>query len=323
MRQSSIFLLLCLSIFLFACGDDGAPPPPPPADTPQEAAVDEAAETASGSDIQLVVCLWPESGIRSNPGRGKDAKWITSMSFGETATFTGNSEEASDDRTYVELELLDGKKGWSNEYLFAVDAHRAVASGSIDIFKRPELTTISGKQFESGELFAVKEGDKEGWMEVFGFKKEKMGWVQSTSNSNSKFTTDELDVTVAIMYQQAMNEKTPMKQEERLKIIAESSTFKSSPLMAIVDEKLAELAQMTDLPANQLMVTTDELNVRSEPDTEEDNIQFQVSTGDVCNIVERGELVKIREMEDYWYLIEFNGQQGWIYGFFTSKKIAE
>ena len=64
-------------------------------------------------------------------------------------------------------------------------------------------------------------------------------------------------------------------------------------------------------------------NVRSEPDNEADNVVFQLASNDICTIIERGERVEIREMNDYWYKIEKDGHEGWIYGYFTSKRLSE
>jgi len=320
----TISSILFLSLFLlFACENK----PQQKTSEAEADAVDEATDEAASrsidaatSDIQLGVCLWPEAGLRSIAGRSKDAKWIAGMSFGEVVTLTGNAEEAGE-RNYLEMELSDGKLGWSYEYLFAVNALRAAATGTVDVYGRPDLSTFDGKQFERGEIFAVVDGSKNenGWLEVFGKEKKTKGWIKENTN----YSTEETDVNVAIMFSRAMLEKNPIAQVEKLEIISKGSAFANSPLMNIVNEKLEEIKQLTALPANQLMVTTDNLNARSEPNTETENVLFKLQSGDVCNIIERGSRAEIRKMNDYWYLVEKDGNEGWIYGYFTSKKLEE
>lgn len=262
------------------------------------------------------VCLWDGAGLRD--AAGKDAKWVAGISFGEVVVLSGQQEEISaENRTYLEIELADGKKGWSNGYLFATGAARAVALSDMDVYKRPDLTTYTGDKFAKGEIFALIPTDKDGWMEAYGKNKKKSGWVQAYE---AAYSTDEVDVTVGILVDRAMQEKDPAKQEEALNRIAGNSTFSASPLMSVVDAQLAEVAARPELPANQLYITADNLNVRSEPDSEADNIVFKLEQGAICTIMERGERVKIRDMDDYWYKIEKDGQSGWIYGYFTSKR---
>ncbi|MEM6804531.1 MAG: SH3 domain-containing protein [Bacteroidota bacterium] len=325
MKPFRPLLVLLFSFFLFtSCGDsESSTSQSEEASTDtqtQSREVAPEAQAAQTDEIQLGICLWPEAGLRSNPGRGKDAKWMALMNFGEVVTLTGKSEE-SGDRNYLEMELSDGKVGWCYEYLFAVNAQRAAATNTVDIYTRPDLTTFDGKQFERGEIFAVvEESPNEGWLQVFGKEKKKKGWVKE----NTSYSTDEVDVNVAIMYSRALLEKNPISQSEKLENITKSSLFGESPLMSIVNEKLDELKALTELPANQLMVTAKDLNVRSEPNTDsKDNIVFKLQSGDICNVLERGNRAEIRNMNDFWYLIEKDGQEGWVYGYFTSKKQDE
>lgn len=319
--------LLILASFLFSCeGDTSSEATSEQASAEQpavegEAAAEESTRAVSSPTDDIGVCLWNQAGLRDKPGRGKDVKYLATISFGEVVTLTGESKEIpSEKRTYIELELSDGTKGWSNDYLFAVQAERAAALKEIDIYKRPELTTVTGKKFEQGDIFAVKTSDKEGWVEVFGKEKKPAGWARVTDGS---YSVDEVDVTVAILLSRAASETDPQKQEETLKMIASNSTFAASPLMSIVDTKLAEVEAIPELPANQLYIAAANLNVRSEPDNEADNVLFQLSNGTICTILERGDRTPIRDMNDYWYKIEADGQEGWVYGYFTSKRLKE
>lgn len=320
--MNRIFIsFLSLSLFLFACGDSSTTDTTAAEADMAEEATSEAEAMQDGPTGVPAVCLWNQSGLRSAPGRGEDAKWVTAINFGEVVTLTG--EEVSpegEDRTYGEMQLKGGDKGWSNLYLFAVNADRAASYGDIDVYKRPELTTFTGEQFAPGEIFAVmSSSDQPGWLEVFGMEKKKKGWIQE----NSKYRTDEIDVSVAIMMTQALAEKTPKAQEEALQRILSSSTFSTSSLIGIVQSKMEEISARAELPANQLYITASNLNVRAEASTESE-VMFQVGEGVIGTIIERSpSAVEVNGNTDYWYLIDVDGQEGWVFGHHTSKSISE
>lgn len=310
-------LSVSLAWFLTSCGNESST-------TTQASVGDEPAgemtDMASAEPSNKAICLWNPAGLRENAGQGKDNKYLASIQFGEEVILTGESEEVEEGsrtRNYIEMTLADGKTGWSYDYLFAVGASRAVALQPIDIFKRPDLTTISGKQLAEGSLFAVSDTDKEGWYEVSGPEKKVSGWIQG---NNSSYSSDEIDVAVAIKLYQAKAEKSPVKREAMLKTLTESSTFSGSQLISLVNAELEKADAGKNLRADQLMITGDVLNVRSEPNSEADNVVFQLQSGDVAEILQRGaSRVQIREMNDYWYQVEKDGQVGWIYGAFTTK----
>ncbi|WNJ20735.1 SH3 domain-containing protein [Pontibacter sp. G13] len=313
MKNWNTLTLLVLSMFFAftACSDDAES-----TDNPEEAAAEIAAETEAEESSAMAFNLWPEVGLRQDPGRAKGNKYLATIKFGEVVELTGKSEVV-DEKTYLEMRLSDGKEGYAYEYLFAVDAERCAALQDIDLFDRPDLTTLNGKKIEKGEIFALIKGDKAGWVEVIGREKKRTGWIQDNTGS---FSMDEMDVAVGIMLYQALAESSVDAKTKKLELIAGNASFGRSPLAKMADELMAKVAPGQDLPANQLMVTAEKVNVREEPNNEAENVVFQMSSGDVAIILERGEQVAIRDMNDYWYMIEFEGQEGWIYGHFTSKK---
>lgn len=325
MNKIPYFLIISAFILFAACGGSGDDSSGEATEAMEEATSEAAEqESATVADDNLAICLWPVAGLRDKPGMNTGGKYLASINLGEIVTLTGNTEEVAEEkRTYLEMTLSDGKTGWCNEYLFAVNAQRGVALGEIDIYKRPDLTTYDGKKLERGEIIAVMESDKEGWVEVVGKERKKAGWIQASSIDGNLVSTDEIDVTVAIMLEKAMAEKTPPSRLESLENIADNNTFKQSSLISVVEEAISNLSARAQLRADQLFITADVLNVRSAPDTEADNVLFKVNEGDICNIIEKGSKVAIREMNDYWYKIEIDGQEGWVYGHYTSKKLAD
>jgi uncharacterized protein YgiM (DUF1202 family) len=308
--------VLALAFFLFSCGEDNGGTDTASSDLD----MGEESMQSDSDGANKAVCLWDPVGLRDKPGRA-DAKYLTGIKFGEVVNLTGEEEEiASEKRTYIEMELSDGKKGWANEYLFAIGGTPVVATSDIDVFSRPDLSTLGTDKISSGELFAMIESEEnEGWAEFFTKEKKKKGWIQVNS---SMYTDDPINIALGKQLSEVSGMESTAAKMKALKNLQSSSTFASSDLMPMVEEMLQQLDKASNLPNTQLMITATNLNVRSEPDTEADNVVFQVTEGDVCDILERSSSkVEIRDMNDYWYKIEKDGRTGWVYGHYTSKSL--
>lgn len=314
----SLLPLLALLFILAACGQEAATTETPSENAETESAEATQAETAGTSSDGDAICLWPKVGLRDAPGTGKGIKYLATILFGEAVSPTGESQEEGNS-TYLEVTLSDGKTGWVKESLFAPQASVYAASGEIDVYPRPDLMTYKGQKFNRGDVVAVTANEQDEWIEVYGLEKKTKGWIRGLDNLSDA----ELDVTVAVLYNRAVTEDKKADREKLLNNIATNSMFSASGMMDVVDEALSAVAEppRPELPANQAYILADVLNVRSEPDTEQDNVVFQVKNGDVVEIVERGDRVELNGMDDYWYLIRINEQEGWIYGAHTSKKL--
>ncbi|MDX2285405.1 MAG: SH3 domain-containing protein [Bacteroidia bacterium] len=276
------------------------------------------ASSPAAAQPQTAVALWEPIGLRDKPGKGSDAKYLTGINFGEVVTLTGqrHTDSADGGKAYLQVTLADGKTGWAQENLFAAGAQRAVALAEADLFKRPELTTLSGVKLAPGEVFAFTTGEQADWLEVVTREKKKKGWIRR----DGSISLEDADVAIGILLDRALREKDPKKRSDALGLITSNSAFASSPLMALATEQAAA-SNLPELPASQLYILSDKVNVRSEPNADADNVVFQLKYGDICNIVEQGAQEQIRDMNDYWYRIEKDGQEGWVYGFYTSKKL--
>jgi SH3-like domain-containing protein len=216
------------------------------------------------------------------------------------------------------VRLSDGKEGWGNAYLFALNAQLVAATAPVDLYRRPDLLTAIGERFETGELFAIIPGDNPDWVEVLGKEKKRQGWVQK----GEQMTTDKVEVALAGLYTRAMEENHPEKREVLLQRIAENTRFAQSQFIHMIDEELDRIHSLPPLAENQLRIQTTLLNVRSSPAVDdEENVTFTLKEGDVCTILERGDRQQIDKRNDYWYRISFDGKKGWVFGFHTSKRI--
>ncbi len=69
---------------------------------------------------------------------------------------------------------------------------------------------------------------------------------------------------------------------------------------------------------DSLTIKGDNIWVRSKPMT--GTVVFTLNDGNVCNILEKGDKQSIGTVTDYWYLISFKNQKGWVFGSQTSIK---
>lgn len=267
-------------------------------------------------------CLWPKVGLRDGPGRGKELKYLATITFGEVVKLTGNTREV-EGRNYLEMRLSDGETGWAYEYLFAVGAERAVAILKVDIFKRPDITTLTTKKLTRGMVFGIETTEKAGWYKVYSKKKAVEGWARLSQDA---YSTEEVDVALMIKIDQIKELSNNSQKRKELETLTSSSIFSSSPLISMAEDMLLNMEAAPTLRSDQLVIKANVLNVRSEPrkpgPDEADNVVFQVKDGNICKVLEIGEeKVSIRELNDYWYKIEYDGQVGWVYGHYTSRAL--
>ncbi len=316
MKQFFLYLLAGSMIFGLGCGEGSEQNANEAMEAQADMAETEAAVATNRKDA--AICLWSKVGLRDAAGMGNGVNYLTTIYFGESVIPTGETEE-KDDNTYLKVRLSNGDEGWVKESLLALGAEAQIATADIDVYPRPDLMTYKGEKFKRGEVVAISSNTEGDWIEVFGLEKKPKGWIREVGN----LSDNELDVTVGVLYNRAMQESDKKKRISALSNIASNSTFSASSLMSLVDETLAESAEAprAELPANQAYIEATVLNVRSEPDTEQENVLFQVKEGDVVEILERGDRVELNGMDDYWYLIRAGGQEGWIYGAHTSKKL--
>jgi len=65
-----------------------------------------------------------------------------------------------------------------------------------------------------------------------------------------------------------------------------------------------------------LTIIGDQIWVRSVPKT--GDVVLKLNDGTQCEMLEKGELQIINGIEDYWYKIKYDGEEGWVFGSQTS-----
>ncbi|MEA2041064.1 MAG: SH3 domain-containing protein [Bacteroidota bacterium] len=67
---------------------------------------------------------------------------------------------------------------------------------------------------------------------------------------------------------------------------------------------------------NLLEIQGDDIWIRDEPAT--GKVIMKLNTGDRCKILKKGKQQTINKSTDFWYKIEFNDEEGWVFGSQTS-----
>jgi len=92
-------------------------------------------------------------------------------------------------------------------------------------------------------------------------------------------------------------------------------------------DTLASVAQDTkpseevDEQPSTLIIHGKDIWVRSEPKTGQ--VVMKLNEGNTCQIKEKGEFQLIKGSPDYWYKIQFDGKEGWVFGSQTSVRLFE
>ncbi len=83
------------------------------------------------------------------------------------------------------------------------------------------------------------------------------------------------------------------------------------------EDAIAGISSPTSNIQSTLIIKGSKVNIRSNPSVL-GNVFMQLNSGDICEIIEKGNLENVNGISDYWYKIRFNGQIGWVYGNFTN-----
>lgn len=307
-------LLMFLGLFLFiaSCGSEGKDN-----QDESETEVESTDEAEAAVDENTGLSTWEGHSAKETPGN--DGKWVASIAFGEELELLNETEtEEKSGKTYEKVKLLDGKEGWVRADFIAKGAQMAAVTGDAQIYKRPSISTITDDVITAGTIVVLK-GKHDEFSEFIAkndaANKRKEGWLLG----EKALTTNEDDLAAAILLSKAMAEKSPEKRKEKLKQV--TTQYPNSTFAKTAQSQLDAADVSANLSEDELMIQGENVNVRSAPDVKQENKVFQLNTGDVCRILERGEMDEIGGKLDYWYKISAKGQSGWVFGTFTSKAL--
>ncbi len=182
----------------------------------------KAISVEEGKDGIPSVCIWDKASVKSEPTQ--KGAFVSSMALGEKVICLGEDkvDPADKNRKYYKIRLSDGKEGWASEYSLAIDAKPSVAIQRTMIYLRPDLVTVTDKEFSSMEFIAVSKTENE-WCEARGQEGKKKGWIKANS-----VTTKDDDITVALLGLKALTETNKDKRKEKIDAIVNNPSFANS-----------------------------------------------------------------------------------------------
>ncbi|MEL6649847.1 MAG: SH3 domain-containing protein, partial [Bacteroidota bacterium] len=209
------------------------------------------------------------------------------------------------------------------------------------LYRRPDLMTLRNDTLKAGEIVAVieRQGD---WLHVSGRNKDKKGWIQVGNNVSLR----EKDVYIALLWYKARTSKRRLRPGKVANVLHDPA-IAGSLLKDLVETdynqnyKALLETEEADVPsedesdpspvdsvsasatsgAEQLLITDQNVRVHSSPDSQTDNIVTELEEGTVCVVLARGQRAEVAETEDYWYKVDHQGQEGWVFGHYTSKRV--
>ncbi|UII26845.1 hypothetical protein LVD15_26730 [Fulvivirga maritima] len=186
------------------------------------------------------VCVWDNISVRTEAS--SKAKWLTSLSLGESLTSLGNTAKDSldNDREYTQVQLADGTEGWALSDFIIENAKVGVFLEDVFIYKRPDLLTKTDKKFTQMDIVAIKstEGD---WLEVVG-KRTGAKWIQNGWVKKDNLSEKDIDVAVAKFAKPAMELKDEDKKIASLEEIVSNPDLSSSSFIPVINKALDELS---------------------------------------------------------------------------------
>jgi predicted small secreted protein len=125
------------------------------------------------------VCIWDGIAIREKPSRNSEL--ISTLNLGESFYYLNvNAEDSSyRNRKYLKIELSDGTVAWAAEFGLIIDAKTGVVKEKVPVYKRPDLLTISDREFSPMDIVAITE-ENDDWIKVTGEKKKLKGWIKKS-----------------------------------------------------------------------------------------------------------------------------------------------
>jgi len=316
MKNLKLFALMALFLaFMTACGGEEG------SDNGSEASTEESAGDPgeAATDTDGAVSTWDGHSLREDADGS--SKWLASVSFGEKMTLLGENKEGPK-RTYEKVRLLDGKEGWVREDLIHAGGRYGVITASSQVYKRPSVSNITEKNVDVGTLVVIKQTNEE-FQEFISINDKSNNRIRGWVLGNSVVSTSETDVAVGVIINKAQKESNPAKRTSLLETVTNNDAYKSSILYDMAVEMVGAASEPPrELGSDELMITGDNVNVRSEPNTASGEKLFQLFSGDIVLIVAKGDMEEIGGNLDYWYKVRTDsGQEGWLFGQFTSKSL--
>lgn len=173
------------------------------------------------------ICLWKEIAVREIAS--EKGKYLTSIYLGEemeALSDTASEQSTSKRVRFHKVKLKDGMEGWVRDEFIAIQSTAATVLSETPIYKRPDIMSAAGKNFQPMDFVAIKkkEGD---WLEVVG-KRVGDTWFTTGWIKSKNLTTEEVDVAFSIFYSKAMDISDETKRNKAINDLVNNADLSSS-----------------------------------------------------------------------------------------------
>lgn len=192
-----------------------------------------------GSDSEIpAVCMSDKANVLSKPSK-KEGKVISSISLGEKLMFLDDKEEDEKGKTYIKVKLLDGNEGWILSDLVAINAKPAVILEKVDIYSRPDLSSLSKKSFEEMDIIAIS-SKKDDWLEVVG-KRNKAKNLEKAWIKDKGYSEGTTDIAVAVLINRVLQKNNKTEKLAELNAIINNENFEGTTFRYVLINEIRKL----------------------------------------------------------------------------------
>ena len=282
---------------------------------------------------RLGMSVYNPAGLRKEPGKKDytsdgEKNYITGIYYGEMVEVVDTPAVEVENKKNIKVRLKGGEEGWTHDFLIERYARRAVMTGEAELYRRPDMMTLRGDELTPGQIIAVLKEDPDypEWLHVSSFEKRKKGWIRRENN----LTFDPDEVQVAMRFYRATKIYRADKRLEALSDLLRRDMTANSAFRSMIEAEYEEMKSRIDPKLvkekpyesgeDKLFITQGNTWLRPKPDPSDEQGILQLTEDEICVILARGDRDTIGEMADHWYHVRHNGQEGWVFGYYTSRR---
>lgn len=186
---------------------------------------------------ETAISLWNSAGLYEKAGKSsKENKWKVSVPFGSQLTILEITEV--DEKEYAKVITKEGKEGWISTYLIKTDAHIAVITNNLRLYKSADILSMSDNKIEKGTIVVVDNQKIESYVGVTTKEKKAKGFLKSDKSLSSEL----VDLEVAQLRKRAFDLEGD-KKEEALQEIVDNPEYMKSAFYEEISNVLSELSE--------------------------------------------------------------------------------
>ncbi len=214
------------------------------------------------------ISLWKSAGLYSKSGKSnKENKWKLSVPFGSQLLILEEVEVGNKD--YARVKTKEGKEGWISTYLIRINAHIAVVTNDVRLYKSADILSMSDTKIEKGTILVVDNEKIESYVGVVTKEKKANGFLKS----DKSLSVELVDLEVAQLRKRALALDGDKKVEALKEIIDNSEYLKS----VFYDELSEILSKLNEAQAEE-PYTTELVDHEQDMNPDVDNITTEITT---------------------------------------------